>query len=930
MTLRFGDLLSNALHDIKQLTGKKISALQDEIGYTFDPPVSGDTIEKWRYRKTSLSAGQLEQLASAILVYDHVAHQRDWLESFLTVGGHPYAQGFCDTRFPDPTAHPAEEVAESPANITISPAPPQNAYGPPAQSQFVGRTAELEQVQTQLKSIGSAAICGMAGMGKTSLALAVTHNLGDARPVFWHPFYDQNLNSFVRRLAGFLTHFERPSLWEMLESARQASIKPPDLTSSLDTLLAQLDGLNLLICLDDLQFVDDMPEIRTFVQRLSSKCQSEPKLALLITSRNYPAFLPAGVPFELAGLGVSDATALATKRQLELPSDLITQLHAATEGSGAFLTLAIAALQTAQDPAHLISQLASAADIERFLLDEVNERLSSQEQRIMEAVSILGGYPGSRDLLETVVNQRDVRKTLRVLTDQYLLNEADGDNGKTYQQHQIVRAFYYDQPTRKTRRELHQRAAEFYTDEEVDHFQAVFHFAKAGAAEQAIRIGQSHLWEMINGGLATPLLQSLEPIPPEPLDEETKIDLWLAKGQLNHFLGEYDSGRTHYQLAAEALQVMPSNGQTDRLKGQVCLNMAELLERRDPPEALTWAQRGLDILGTADSDLHTRLQVQHGTIMMYMGNSAGALESFMLDEGSLRALPLALQTNINKNLGAVYFNLDQLEQAVVHSEKALQLSIQSRDHLQTSRIYINLGPTKYMLGDWAGAVEDLEQALAIAKRLGSHDVVLALHVNLGRCYVDKGDDELARHHLERAIALSQHASSLQLVAARINLARLAIFNRQTMQAKVQLALAEEDATLKNDQLALNTIKAMLAECAVLENDFPTANRLIAQARKMATQLDDQTNLAILARLQGQMAASEGNTAAAEQHFGRSVEILETIDPYQAAVAKLTWGEQMMTLQQLQKGEKLVREAQQVFASLGAQREEKSATNLLAA
>ena len=99
---------------------------------------------------------------------------------------------------------------------------------------------------------------------------------------------------------------------------------------------------------------------------------------------------------------------------------------------------------------------------------------------------------------------------------------------------------------------------------------------------------------------------------------------------------------------------------------------------------------------------------------------------------------------------------------------------------------------------------------------------------------------------------------------------------------------------------------------------------------MAAQLDDQTNLAILARLQGQMAAREGDTAAAEQHFGRSVEILETIDPYQAAVAKLTWGEQMLALQQLQKGEKLVREAHRVFADLGAQREEKNATNLLAA
>ncbi len=926
--LRFGDYLSNALHDIKQLSGKKIGILQDEIGYAFDPPVSGDTIEKWRYRKTVLSAGQLEQLATAILAYSHATHQRDWLENFLISGAHPYPTSVCDKFFPNQTNLVDQGPSSQPAPVSILPAPPQSAFAPPAQSQFVGRTAEQEQIQTRLNSGGSLAICGMAGMGKTSLAMAVAHNCGETRPVFWHPFYDQNLNSFVRRLAGFLTHFGKTSLWEMLESARMAGIKPPDLTSCLDTLLAQLDGLNLLICLDDLQFVEEMPEIRTFVQHLSSKCQTEPQLALLITSRTYPAFLPADVPFELGGLGVEDSAELVALRQLKLPTDLVARLHTATEGSGAFLTLAIAALQASRDPALLISQLASAADIERFLLDEVNDRLSGQEQRVMEAVSILGGYPGSRDLLETLINQRDVRKTLRMLADQYLLTETDGEDGKAYQQHQIVRGFYYEQPSRKTRREMHQRAAEFYTDEEVNPFQAVFHYAKSGAAEQAVRIGQNNLWDVINSGLAAPLLQSLDSLSKAGLDQETAVDLLLTKGQLNHFLGEYDSGRDHYQQAAELLQTMPQNPTSDQLKGQVCLSMAQLLERRDPPEALTWAQRGIDILGAGDSELHTKLLIQHGTIMMYMGNSAGALESFMVNDDQLQALPLPLQTNINKNLGAVYFNLDQLDQAVVHSEQALQLSKQSHDHLQTSRIYINLGPTKYMLGDWTGAVSDLEEALAIAKRLGSHDVVLALHTNLGRCYVDKGDDELARQHLERAIALSEHASSLQLIAARINLARLAIFNRQIMQAQVQLTLAETDATEKNDQISLNTIKVMLAECLVVENKFPAARKLISTAEKMAAQLDDQTNLANLMRLKGQMATQDQNVEEAERNFHKSVDILTSIEPYQAACARLAWGESLQALGQQAAGEKLIQEAYVVFDSLGAEREKKRAGKLL--
>ncbi len=172
MALSFGDLLSNALHDIKQQTGKKISILQDEVGYAFDPVLSGDTIEKWRYRKTILSTVQLTSLAQALINYKHPNHDREWLYQFLEVGGDPYPEAACERLFPNVQETP-EVVEKKPAieKNELSPAPDLAAYRPPPSSRFIGRSQELGLYKGQLASRKVTAICGMAGIGKTSLRL---------------------------------------------------------------------------------------------------------------------------------------------------------------------------------------------------------------------------------------------------------------------------------------------------------------------------------------------------------------------------------------------------------------------------------------------------------------------------------------------------------------------------------------------------------------------------------------------------------------------------------------------------------------------------------------------------------------------------------------------------------------------------------------
>ncbi len=919
MQLDFGDLFSNALHDLKQHTGKKISLLQDEIGHQFDPSTSGSTIEKWRYRKTKLTETQLAQLADILFRYQHPQHDRTWFYEFLLQGGAAYPELICDKLFPAAE----EETAIIDSGGDVLAAPDLSAYRPPYSGGFVGRTAEYANTWQQLQTNRLAILSGMAGVGKTSLAVQVAQSFeADADGLFWHRFYDQNLYDFLRRLAGFLSHFKRPELWEIFEAARLSGATPPDVTTCFDILVTQLIDFPVLLCLDDLQFVDDHPALIGFLQRLTADNDGEKRPMLLITSRRFPHFLISANQTELKGLTVEDTKQLLTNRQLILADDLITELHLVTAGNGAFLTMAAVVLKQTHNVAELIGRLATTDDIERFLLEEVDDRLTSQEQQVMIAVAILSGYSGQRDVLEAMLDQQNIRLALRSLTDQHLLMGEEGPDGRAYSQHQILQAFYYLQPTRKRRVLLHQRAAAYYAAEGQDNFQTIFHYGRAGMVEQTVHLASEQLWGLVNQGMASSVRAVLASLDEESLDESGRIAYRLTLGQLESLLGEYDSGQERFEQAAAMLQTMPVNSQTNQLKAQVCLYIGELLERQSPPEALNWVQRGLEIVDAEQTSLTSELQIQAGTLMMHMGNFGGALEQLL---GCLDELPQhnsALQIKTYKNLGAIYWHLKQLPLALQYSEKALSASRHIKNHLQTARISINLGPIKYTLGDWDGAIVSLEDALEIAQRLGSHTVVLSLHVNLGRCYLEKGNEPKSKTHLEQALVLAEESGAHQAIPARINLARVHLFAKRYEQALAVLEVAEEDALVKNDQLSLAAVHTIQADVYLRMQDLPAAAEHVQEALKEAQLVGGvvNTDVGVCWRIKGEIAAISGDWEAAHGAFTKSVDILSSIDRYQTALTQLTWGSVLLENNELDQGYDLVDQAQAVFAEFGAERE----------
>ncbi|MFK7800757.1 MAG: tetratricopeptide repeat protein [Anaerolineae bacterium] len=919
MGLTFGDLLSNALHEVKLHTRKKIGIIQDEIGYTFEPPLTGVTIESWRYRKPPSALPDLEQLAKAIIEYGSSTHDEAWLQAFLESGGHPFPEVVCQRLFPAEAADPASQPIESEENkaapFASYPPPPLAAYAPPHLESFVGREAELIRFQKELNETDTALICGMAGMGKTTLANRLASLIPNQEKVFWHPFHDGNLNPFMRRLAGFLANHDRTDLWEMIEAARMAGIKPPTIETSLDTLVAQLDGLDVTLCLDDLQYVDDDPQFAEFMSRVQN-CG----IQLIITARRFPAFVSSQLQ-ELDGLSAADTGALLAARQVELSDGLIADLHAHTAGNGAFLTLAAVMLRHATNPADLIAKLATIDNIERFLMEEVNDRLSANQQRVMEGVAILGGYPGSRDALEEILNQRDVRRTLQELSGQFLLLVADGEFGREYSQHAIIQSFYYEQPRQRVRRELHLRAAEFYDLEEVDRFKATLHYAKGDHSERATRLASTHLWEIVNQGMAKPLADILDGIQEGNLAQNDLFELWLAQAQLDTLLGDVDNAQEVLQKAADKLQALPVTAETDVLKARVCLHMAELLERQSPSDALTWAQRGLEVISQKGSgeqaELTAALNIRSGTMMMHMGNLGGALETFETVTDDMLGQAKQLQLERWINLISVHMHLSQFPKALNYANQALELSRHQRNHLDTSRIYSNVAYVHFLMGNWNQAVSALEEALLISRRLGSHNDILTLSVNLGRVYSDLGNHHLAWQHLNHALEIGEPAKAHQAMIAKINIGRLLISQNEFEPAVEILLTAEGDAKSKNDQVHIATAMMHQAEAWLGLGNFKQAYSKIAAAIKSFQQLGDSHGLGIALKVNAEISWHDQQQQKAINLLDESLSKLNGVDIYQEALAKLLKGQIELEQRQFKSGTHLIEEAAIVFKRIGA-------------
>jgi ATP/maltotriose-dependent transcriptional regulator MalT len=806
---------------------------------------------------------------------------------------------------------------------TLLQSPPSlESMQPPEVSGFVGRNAELAHFAERLKTSHLAAITGLAGVGKTWLAAVLARQVAEPDQVFWYAFHEgEGIDAPLWKLAGFLARRGQDDLWRMLQGTQQTGGQPPPTKVLLDYLFQMVRGRRYLLCLDDLQLVEDDPLMGQLVEMLRQAVRTG-ELSLIITSRHIPHFLSAPEFEELPGLSVDDTRAFLEARGMPLSKTLTTELHEQTGGNAQLLALAVEVLRRAQNPARVVAHLSEADDIERYLLREVDKSLTEKERKVMSAVAVLLGYPGTCDAIEAVLDNGSVRRILIELGSRHLLTTSDGGWGKEYTQHAILKTFYYNLLERRERRSMHQRAGEFYETEEPDPIKAARHYQKAQEHQRAAKLVTDDVWALINQGQSHTLRQLLKPFTAEQLDKEQWLAVNMARGELYGFLRESKEAQESYQEARSQLANLPDSPATRELKARACRGMGSLLEFESPDDALEWSRRGLEELAGASVLEEALLHLRIGSILFTQGNLKSAQRELQESLSLLPEEPSDWRASALGNLGVIYCSRGDLDEGKKSFEQALEIYEHFKNLWGMIGARHNLAMVTEISGDWMGAIAEYQQALEQAERLGSLTRQTDIALALGILLTNKGETEAATQYLSKALELARrHNLRAEQVHILSWLAELQIRLGEWETAEASLEEAERLAEKTGTEHQLPEIYRGWAQVQLAQEAHRAAldyaERSVNLAREMGLEPEEGMSLRVL----GQVLVASGERERAMEAFEKSLALLDDYDPYEAARTKAQWGLAMVEGGDVAQGKRLLGEARATFQTLGARHDE---------
>lgn len=785
---------------------------------------------------------------------------------------------------------------------------------------FVGRESELTYFQTMLDRSGLAVISGMAGMGKTTLAAVMARRLAAPERTFWHVFHEgEGVESVIWRLAGFLAFRGQDELWRLLQNARLTNGRPPPPESLFDYLTQLLRGRDYLLCFDDFQHVDEDPLLHQLVEQLRILLGGG-ELRMIITTRRIPEFVQRVVTFDpLGGMSLADTRQLLEGQEVYLSSERLEQLYHYTAGNAQLLSLAVDVLHDAGGAASLLDRLIDADNIERYLLDEVDGRLTRDERQVMSAVAVLQGYPAGRNAFEAVLDGRSARRVLRDLADRSLLTVSRVDGERLYTQHAIVRDFYYSSLGRAQRQEMHRRAGQFYRGEGLDLLLAARHYYLGGSFVEAADLATTDVRANINRGQTQQLGRLLAELEDSQLDAMRWAAVKNAEGQIFLYLGESQPARDAFQAALATLESLPSAAETGRAAARACLGMGELLTQQAPEEALGWLERGLSLVAGLDNETEAALTLQMGELFMFTGRFDEAREALERGLAALLPGPSQWRASALENLGAVaVMARGDVAGAYELAEQALAVSRELEDSFRIARIKSMLGSLKQMSDDWPAARHFLEEAVAIAERLGNQRIVAQAAMNHGVLLTYEGDYEGARRQLNVALAAARRTNQFYGVALTLlSSADVALRLNEWERGVAFVDEAEQLAQELQLPALMPRIMRMRALIALGMGNFESALLLAEDSINLAATNRDNSAAGLSQRVKGQALAGLNRWPKAEQSFGRSLELLQPDDRYEYARTYAELGAALIRQDRIEEAREHFDYAAGIFNKLGA-------------
>jgi DNA-binding SARP family transcriptional activator len=343
---------------------------------------------------------------------------------------------------PAPAAEPAEaEVRDVPRQL------------PASIADFTGRKAQIEEIRRLLTETGDqysmpiVTIYGRGGVGKSTLAIRVAHELGDHFPD-GHLYADLQAHHEDDYVSQVLGRFLRAL------GVNGSSI-PDSLSERAEMYRSRLAGKRVLVILDDVVSEDEVAPL----------LPGSPTCAVIATSRSRLSGLPGGYGLHIAEFEVDQSLALLAKitGALRVETEAEEAIKLVDLCDGLPLAVRIAGARLASRPHLRIEGLLRRLGNEARRLDELTHRglalrptlnvtyrgLDQKAKRLFRLFALMRGsdFPGwtAAALLDTDLSEAEA--VLERLMDVQVLDTVEQPDVPLtrYRFHDLVRVYAHEQ-----------------------------------------------------------------------------------------------------------------------------------------------------------------------------------------------------------------------------------------------------------------------------------------------------------------------------------------------------------------------------------------------------------------------------------------------------------------------------------------------------
>jgi DNA-binding SARP family transcriptional activator len=634
---------------------------------------------------------------------------------------------------------------------------------------FIGREEELntlaeatgsEQARTSLTVV---AIDGMAGVGKSTLAIHAAHRSAARFPdgqiflrLYAHDPYEEPVDP-ATALETLLRVTSAPG--------SESKTLPPSVEERAALWREQVANRRMLIVLDDAASRDQIQPL----------LPGAPGCLVLITSRRRLAGLPGARSLSLDVLRPPDAADLFTRivgPQRCVDTDAVAEIVRLC----GYMPLAIqvVASRLRHRPAWTVADLAQRLTTTQHRLGEIRGEelevassfelscryLTREQQRAFRG---LGCYPGPDFSLYAAAaasgaSLSDTERVLESLVDYHLLEESG--HGR-FRCHDLVREYSVEladrEDTEATRRAITCRLLDFY-------------LYQADRADRILYPHRRRIGVETGGGPAempglTTQPEALGWMEAERLNLLRAVQYSAGRGYpgharlLPHVMAQFLEAEGYWQdaaqvhgLALDAWRAAADPSGEAQAHVDLCMSRVRAGYVED---ALTHGKAGLEIFQTlGDERGQAEALDRLGLVFWLVAQFPDALKRFEESLDLHRATGNTYgEAEALGHMGIASFHVGRYQEALDNSQRALELFRDIGDAIGEAKMLNNIGDIEQILGAHGEALAHYRQALPIANQIGGRQAEAVLLNNIGNACQHMGGYDDALSYLRQALGI---------------------------------------------------------------------------------------------------------------------------------------------------------------------------------